>query len=54
MTIAELIAEAKATIIDERKIEDLQLRMKKVEEEFEAESQAAAAHRDFMSRTYSL
>jgi len=54
MTIAELIAEAKATVIDGKMIDDLEIRMKRAEEKFEEASHAAAAHKDFMSRTYSL
>lgn len=54
MTIAEIIARANATVIDDKKINDLQHRMKLAEEKFEEDSQAAAAHKDFMGRTYSL
>lgn len=54
MTIAELIAQANATVIDEHKIEALQQRMLAVEEKYNQDSQAAAAHNEFMSRTYSL
>jgi hypothetical protein len=54
MTITELIAEAKATVIDEHKIEALEQRMLEVEEKYNQNFQAAVAHNDFMSRTYSL
>lgn len=54
MTIAELIAEAKATVIDNEKIEALNMRMQAVEKEFEDRVQSNASYTDFMSRCYSL
>jgi len=54
MTITELIAEAKATVIDDEKIEALNLRMQEAEREFEARAHLSASHTDFMSRCYSL
>jgi len=54
MTIAELIAEAEATVIDNKKIDALNSRMQEVENEFEERTKMNASHIDFMSRCYSL
>jgi hypothetical protein len=54
MTIAELIALAKARKINDEEIDAVQRRMKEAEEKFEAKAQAAAGNSDFMSRSYSL
>lgn len=54
MTVAELIAESRARVIDAAKIEALSVRMKEAEEKFEEEARSSAADSELLSRTYSL
>lgn len=54
MTVAEFIAEARARVIDQEKIDALRRRMQEAEDAYEAQLRNSAADKEILSRTYSL
>lgn len=54
MTVAELIAEVRARVLDEEQIAAFQQRVKDAEVEFEVQIRESAPDKATLSRTYSL
>lgn len=54
MSLQDLVAAVAATVVDEKKIEDLKNRLAESEKKFESQSLSKPSDQSFMARTYSL
>ena len=54
MTIDELVAAVTRTVVDERRIQEFEIRLQRAEKEFEVESRNRIVDEDFLSRAYCL
>lgn len=54
MTIAELIAAARATEVDEAKLDAMEQRMSDAEKCYEDRASSQSVNGEFLARTYSL
>lgn len=54
MSYKELIAAARATRVDEKKIAELRERLQRAEEKFRKEAKRKAVTQEFLDRTYTL